>query len=82
MSNEGKNAGQAVAPKAAAPSKPKFNLQQFLKEVRQEFTRISWPTRPQVIRESLIVLLVVVIITLLVFLFDVLFNILFNFLIK
>lgn len=78
MTNESKNT--ATTQKSA--NTQKFNLIQFLGEVRQEFARISWPTRPQVVRESLIVLLVVVIITLLVFLFDVLFNILFNFLIK
>ncbi len=80
MTNESKNAATTAPQKAA--NTQKFNLIQFLREVRQEFSRISWPTRPQVVRESLIVLLVVVIITLLVFLFDVLFNILFNFLIK
>jgi len=80
MGNESKNT-TAAAPQKEATA-PKFNLAQFLKEVRQEFARISWPTRQQALRESLIVLLVVIVISLLVFLFDVLFNILFNFLIK
>lgn len=66
----------------AAETGAKFSFSRYLKEVRQEFNRISWPTRNQVLRESLVVLVMVTVITLFVFLLDYLFNLLFTWLIK
>lgn len=43
---------------------------QFIKEVRIEFFKISWPELPQVVRETLSVLVLVAIITLMVLGFD------------
>ncbi|HEY9712567.1 MAG TPA: preprotein translocase subunit SecE, partial [Chroococcales cyanobacterium] len=42
----------------------------FLKEVRQEFYKVSWPDLPQVVRESFSVLILVAAITLMVLGFD------------
>lgn len=67
--------------KTEEPGK-KLSLPRYLSEVRQEFARISWPTRNQVLRESLVVVAMVTLITLFVFLLDTLFNLLFNWLIK
>lgn len=46
------------------------NLQQFLKGVLIEFSKISWPSRGQVIQETTTVLCLVTIITVMVLAFD------------
>lgn len=46
------------------------NLQQFLKGVLIEFSKISWPSRAQVIQETTTVLCLVTIITVMVLAFD------------
>ena len=53
----------------AAPNKL-VGFIQFLKEVRLEFFRISWPDRKQVIRETYSVIVLVAIITGVVLAFD------------
>lgn len=45
---------------------PLKGAQQFLGEVRAEFKKISWPTRKQVINETIVVLLVVMFLTALI----------------
>ena len=50
----------------AAPVKP-F---EFLKEVRTEFIKISWPSREQVIREFFSVVLLVAVLTGTIFIID------------
>lgn len=45
-------------------------LQQFLKETWQEFRKISWPTRQQVVKETWSVLVLVTALTLAVLAFD------------
>lgn len=55
---------------AAQPSEKPFNLLEYLKGVKQEWHKISWPTRPQIIAETGVVLVVVTIFSLFVYLVD------------
>lgn len=51
-----------------------FNLMDYFKGVRQEWSKVTWPSRPQVIAETGVVLVVVTIFSLFVFLVDKLFQ--------
>lgn len=48
----------------------RVSIAQFLREVRTEFTKISWPSRDQAIREFFAVLVLVSVITGIIFLID------------
>lgn len=52
--------------------------QGFLSEVRTEFKKITWPTRQQVLTETVVVILVVTFLTLLIIAFDWLFSLISN----
>jgi len=43
---------------------------QFLVEVRGELKKVAWPTRPEVINSTLVVLVAVTVMTSLIFAFD------------
>ncbi len=51
---------------------------EFVREVRAELKKVSWPTRPEVIRYSIIVLVALVVFTLFVFAIDYVFGELFR----
>ena len=51
----------------------------FVREVRGELKKVSWPARPEVIRYSIIVLIALVVFTLFVFGMDYVFEQLFHF---
>jgi preprotein translocase subunit SecE len=52
------------APQAPRPSKDqRTGPVQFLREVRSELRKVAWPTRPEVINYSIIVLITVVLLT-------------------
>lgn len=67
-----------VEEKAEVKTKP-INLLEFLKEVREEFVKIVWPSRDQVTREFFAVLLLVLALTGIIFLIDKIFKIIVNF---
>lgn len=48
----------------------KFDVQTFLKETKEELDKVVWPTRQQLISESLAVVLMVVLSTTLIYLVD------------
>jgi preprotein translocase subunit SecE len=67
--------GEAVrqrraTPAARPPKEKRTPLPQFLREVRGELRKVAWPTRPEVINYSIIVLVTVVILTTLIALLD------------
>lgn len=62
-----------------AEIEPKFNLIQFLKEVRVEFSKITWPSKEQTVREFFSVVLLVAALTGIIFLIDKAFEIIVNF---
>ncbi len=67
-------------PKIENNEEPKsVSIVQFLKEVRTEFLKITWPSRDQVTREFFSVILLVFIITGIIFLLDKVFEFIVNF---
>ena len=83
--------GQMNADGSAAPrdrKAPAQNLKtertgpaEFIREVRAELKKVSWPTRPEVIRYSMIVLVALIVFTAGVFAVDYVFGELFRILI-
>ena len=59
---------------ARPPAKERTSPKQFLEEVRIELRKVAWPTRPEVINSTLIVLVAVTILTALIFGYDWLFS--------
>jgi preprotein translocase SecE subunit len=56
--------------KQEAVSSPMEQLTTYLKGVRAEWTKISWPTWPQIWGQTIIVLVIVTLMTLLLFVLD------------
>ena len=51
------------APPAPRPKEERTSPPQFLREVRSELRKVAWPTRPEVINYSIIVLVAVIVLT-------------------
>jgi preprotein translocase subunit SecE len=51
----------------AAQRRKRVPLRTFLKEVRQELRKVNWPTRPEVMAYTIVVVVAVVVMTSLVF---------------
>jgi preprotein translocase subunit SecE len=73
--------GEPVAQKRKQPAaQPPKNRDkrvgplQFLREVRGELRKVAWPTRPEVIKYSVVVLITVVMLTALIFGLDYVFG--------
>ena len=49
---------------------PKASARQFVGEVRSELKKVAWPTRPEVINYTIVVIITMIIMTLLTFVFD------------
>ena len=67
--------GEPVARKRSAPPAPRPKEQrttpvQFVREVRGELRKVAWPTRPEIINYSIIVLVAVVLLTAYIALLD------------
>jgi len=56
-------ARRRAAPTAPRPKDERTRPLQFIREVRGELRKVAWPTRPEVINYSIIVLVAVVILT-------------------
>lgn len=52
------------------PASSGFNVRTFLQETREEFDKVVWPNRQQLISESLAVILMVVLSTTMIYLVD------------
>jgi preprotein translocase subunit SecE len=63
-------ARKRTAPPAPRPKDERTTPAQFLREVRGELRKVAWPTRPEVVNYSLIVLVAVVVLTAYVALLD------------
>ena len=72
------NEKEVIEQKAEVVSQP-FNFIEFLKEVKAEFLKITWPSRDQVTREFISVILLVFVITGIIFLLDKIFETIVNF---
>ena len=60
--------GEPAARKRSAPTAPRPKEQrttapQFLREVRSELRKVAWPTRPEVVNYSIIVLVALIVLT-------------------
>ena len=51
------------APQAPRPTEGRTSPAQFLREVRGELRKVAWPSRPEIINYSIIVLITVVVLT-------------------
>jgi preprotein translocase subunit SecE len=56
-------ARKRTPPPAPRPKEARTTPLQFLREVRSELRKVAWPTRPEVINYSIIVLVAVVVLT-------------------
>ncbi len=61
-----------MATKAVAASKPNLfqRLGKYFSDVRAELKRVVWPTRPEVINSSVVVIITLIFFTVLTFLLD------------
>ena len=71
--------GEPVAQKRKAPPRPRTASSasarvQFLREVRGELRKVAWPTRDEVVKYSIVVLVTVVLLTALIFGLDYVFG--------
>jgi preprotein translocase subunit SecE len=57
-------------PAAAPAHRERATIREFLREVRAELRKVAWPTRPEVVNSTIIVLVAVVIMTTLIFFMD------------
>jgi len=78
----GPDGEQATAPRREPVRRPaggptavgeRFRPTEFFREVRTELKRVAWPTRPETINSSIVVLVAVVVLTALIFGMDTLF---------
>lgn len=60
--------------KKGGPKKQRITVSQFLKEVRAEIKKVTWPTRDEVISYTIVVIITVVLVGGLVYLADIVFT--------
>lgn len=72
------NEKETLVEEKAEIKKP-LKLTEYLKEVREEFLKIVWPSKDQVTREFFAVILLVLVLTGIIFLIDKVFGIILNF---
>ena len=58
------------APRAPSPTKKRTSPSQFLKEVRGELLKVSWPTWSEVVNYSSVVFVTLVVLIALIFVLD------------
>jgi len=61
---------QQARPAGGAPKEQRTPPTQYVREVRGELRKVAWPTRQEVIRYSIIVLLTIVVLTTMIFALD------------
>ena len=61
---------QQARPAGGAPKEQRTAPKQYVREVRGELRKVAWPTKQEVIRYSIIVLLTIVILTAMIFALD------------
>jgi preprotein translocase subunit SecE len=67
---DGQTPPERRRPSAPPPHKERTTVRQFGRDVRSELRKVAWPTRPEVVNSTLIVLVAVVVMTALIFGFD------------
>jgi preprotein translocase subunit SecE len=56
--------------KSRGPKEPRTGPVQFTREVRSELRKVAWPTREEVVKYSIIVLITIVVMTTMIALLD------------
>ncbi|HEX4538921.1 MAG TPA: preprotein translocase subunit SecE [Acidimicrobiales bacterium] len=84
LQRQGQNQGPVAAEPAVPVSEPTPSRQretprrttpaEFLREVRNELRRVAWPSRPEVINYSTVVLVTLVVLVSMIFLLNYLFS--------
>jgi preprotein translocase subunit SecE len=59
---------------APRPTKERVGAAEYLRQVRGELRKVAWPTRPEVVRYSVVVLIALLLLTALIFGLDYLFG--------
>ena len=67
---EVKKDGKKEVKKEGAKKRPKFNLIQKLREMVAELKKVTWPSRKELIRHSIVVVVFVVLITAVIAVYD------------
>lgn len=57
-------------PSSGAPKEQRTSPKQYVREVRGELRKVAWPTKQEVIRYSIIVLLTIIVLTTMIFALD------------
>ena len=63
LDDEGQPKAQRRAPQAPRPKEQRTKPRQFLREVRAEMRKVSWPTREETTNYSIIVFITIVVLT-------------------
>ena len=64
---EGAPPAERKRPSPPPPHKERTGPKQFVGEVRAELRKVAWPTKPEVVNSTLIVLVAVIVMTTLIF---------------
>jgi preprotein translocase subunit SecE len=67
QSGEGAAPAERRRPTPPPSHRERTSAKQFLREVRAELRKVAWPTRPEVINSTIIVLVAVIVMTTLIF---------------
>ncbi len=65
--SEGAAPPERRRPAPAPPHRERTTAKQFVHEVRAELRKVAWPTKPEVINSTIIVLVAVIVMTTLIF---------------
>jgi preprotein translocase subunit SecE len=67
QSGEGAAPAERRRPTPPPSRRERTSAKQFVREVRAELRKVAWPTRPEVINSTIIVLVAVIVMTTLIF---------------
>jgi preprotein translocase subunit SecE len=70
MARQGADRPRAPERRAPAPAAERTGPRQYLREVNGEMRKVAWPTRPEVLNSTVIVVIGVVIMTAIIFVLD------------
>ena len=65
---------EAPRPSSRPPTKERVGAAEYFRQIRAELRKVAWPTRPEVVRYSIVVLVALVLLTGLIFGLDYLFG--------
>jgi preprotein translocase subunit SecE len=66
-------AAERRRPAPPPPHRERSTAKEFVRDVRGELKKVAWPTKPEVVTSTIVVLMAVIVMTLLIFGLDYLF---------